>query len=59
MDKIKEFAELFLPERILEYFDYEDYTKENKVENVYGEVTIILTRKTEFPSFRLIIQSQV
>jgi len=31
MEKIKELAELMLPEGILEYFDYEGYTKENKV----------------------------
>jgi hypothetical protein len=45
MDKTQELAELLLPEGILEYFDYEGYTKEKKVENTYGEVTIILVEK--------------
>lgn len=49
MDKINELAELFLPEGILEYFDYEGYTKENKVENAYVEVTIILVEKNTVP----------
>lgn len=49
MEKIKELAELFLPEGILEYFDYEGYTKENKVENAYGVVTIILVEKNIVP----------
>ena len=43
MEKIKELAELFLPEGILEYFDYEGYTNENKV------VTIILVEKNTVP----------
>ncbi len=42
MEKIKELAELLLPDGILEYFDYEGYTKENKVENGYGEVTYLI-----------------
>ena len=49
MDKIQELAELLLPEGILEYFDYEGYTKEKKVENTYGEVTIILVEKNVLP----------
>lgn len=49
MEKIQELAELLLPEGILEYFDYEGYTKENKVENAYGEVTIILVEKNTVP----------
>jgi hypothetical protein len=43
MEKITELAALFLPEGILEYFDYEGYTKENK------EVTIILVEKNTVP----------
>lgn len=49
MDKIQELAELLLPEGILEYFAYEGYTKEKKVENTYGEVTIILVEKNVVP----------
>lgn len=49
MEKITELAALFLPDGILEYFDYEGYTKEKKVENTYGEVTIILVEKNVVP----------
>jgi len=50
MEKIKELAELLLPEGILEYFDYEGYTKDNKDKNGYGEVTIMLVEKNTVPS---------
>ena len=50
MGKIKELAELLLPEGILEYFDYEGYTKDNKDKNGYGEVTIMLVEKNTVPS---------
>ena len=49
MEKITELAALLLPDGILEYFDYESYTKENEVENAYGEVTIILVEKNTVP----------
>jgi len=49
MNKIQELAELLLPEGILEYFDYEGCSKEKKVENTYGEVTIILVEKNVLP----------
>ena len=43
MEKLKELAELLLPEGILEYFDYESYIKENK------EITITLVEKNVVP----------
>lgn len=49
MEKLQELVGLFLPEGILEYFEYEGYTKENKVGNAYGEVTIKLVEKNTVP----------
>lgn len=47
MEKLKELAELLLPEGILEYFDYEGYKKEN------AEVTISLAEKNTAPRLPL------
>ena len=50
MDKIKEIAELILPEGILEYFDYAGYGKKSREEvKPYGEFTIILEEKNVVP----------
>jgi hypothetical protein len=50
MEKIKELVELFLPEGILEYFDYVGYERKSKEESKpYGEVTIILVEKNTVP----------
>ena len=50
MDKIKEIAELILPEGILEYFDYTGYEKKSREEvKPYGEFTIILEEKNVVP----------
>lgn len=50
MDKIKELAELFLPEGILEHFEYAGYERKSKEEiKPYGEITIILEEKNVVP----------
>ena len=50
MEKIKELAELFLPEGILEYFEYSGYERKSKAEvKPYGEITIILEEKNVVP----------
>jgi hypothetical protein len=50
MDKIKELAELFLPEGILEYFEYSGYARRSREEvKPYGEITIILVEKNTVP----------
>jgi len=50
MEKIKELAELFLPEGILEYFEYAGYELKSKEETKpYGEITIILVEKNTVP----------
>jgi hypothetical protein len=50
MEKIKELAELLLPEGILEYFEYSGYERKSKEESKpYGEVTIILVEKNTVP----------
>lgn len=50
MEKIQELAELFLPEGILEYFEYSGYERKSKEESKpYGEVTIILEEKNVVP----------
>lgn len=50
MEKIKELAELFLPEGILEYFEYAGYERKSKEETKpYGEITIILVEKNTVP----------
>ena len=50
MEKIKELAALFLPEGILEYFEYSGYERKSKEESKpYGEVTIILVEKNKVP----------
>jgi len=50
MEKIQELAELFLPEGILEYFEYTGYERKSKEESKpYGEVTIILVEKNTVP----------
>jgi len=43
MEKIQELAELFLPEGILEYYEYTGYKKENE------EITITLVEKNTVP----------
>ena len=49
MEKLKELAELLLPAGLLEYFDYEGYTKKQRDEKSYGEVTITLVEKNIAP----------
>ena len=50
MDKIKEIAELFLPEGILEYFEFTGYERKSREEvKPYGEITIILEEKNVVP----------
>lgn len=50
MEKIKELAALFLPEGILEYFEYAGYERKSKEESKpYGEITIILEEKNVVP----------
>jgi hypothetical protein len=50
MEKIKELAELLLPEGILEYFEYAGYERKSKEETKpYGEITIILVEKNTVP----------
>lgn len=50
MEKIFELIELFLPEGILEYFEYEGYERKSKEESKpYGELTIILVEKNVVP----------
>jgi hypothetical protein len=49
MDKIIELAGLFLPEGILEYFEYEGYRIQKKTDSPYDEVTIILVEKNIVP----------
>lgn len=43
MEKIRELAELLLPEKVLEYFEYDGYKKEKE------EVTITLVEKNQVP----------
>ena len=51
MDKIKGLAELFLPEGILEYYEYIGYERKSKEESKpYGELTIILEEKNVVPT---------
>lgn len=49
MEKIEELVELFLPEGILEYFEYAGYEKKNRVGDNRGEVTIKLVEKNIVP----------
>ena len=50
MDKIKEIAELILPEGIMEYFEYTGYERKSREEvKPYGEITIILEEKNVVP----------
>lgn len=50
MDKLQGLAELFLPEGILEYFEYAGYERKSKEESKpYGEITIILEEKNVVP----------
>jgi hypothetical protein len=50
MDKIKELIEIFLPEGIMEYFDYMGYERKSREEvKPYGEFTIILEEKNVVP----------
>jgi len=49
MEKIKELAELLLPEGILEHFEYEGYKIEDKSGCPYGQVTIILVERNRVP----------
>lgn len=50
MDKIKELIEIFLPEGIMEYFEYTGYERKSREEvKPYGEITIILEEKNVVP----------
>lgn len=50
MDKLEGLAELFLPEGILEHFEYAGYERKSKAEvKPYGEITIILEEKNVVP----------
>ena len=50
MDKIKELIEIFLPEGIMEYFEYTGYARKSREEvKPYGEITIILEEKNVVP----------
>jgi hypothetical protein len=49
MDKIRELTSLFLPEGILEYFEYEGYRIQKKTDGSYDEMTIILVEKNIAP----------
>lgn len=50
MEKIIELLDLFLPEGILEYFEYAGYERKSKEElKPYGEITIILEEKNVVP----------
>lgn len=49
MEKLTELAELFLPEGVLEYFEYSGYKFEEKAGCPYGQVTIILVEKNTVP----------
>lgn len=50
MNKLQGLAELFLPEGILEYFEYAGYERKSKEESKpYGEITIILEEKNVVP----------
>ena len=50
MDKLQELVEIFLPEGILEYFEYAGYERKSKEESKpYGELTIILVEKNVVP----------
>jgi hypothetical protein len=59
MEKIKELAELMLPEGILEYFEYSGYERKSKEEvEPYGEVTIILEEKNVVPKLPKIYEDK-
>lgn len=48
--KIEELFEVFLPEGILEYFEYVGYERKSREEvKPYGEITIILEEKNTLP----------
>jgi len=50
MDKIRELIEIFLPEGIMEYFEYTGYARKSREEvKPYGEITIILEEKNVVP----------
>jgi hypothetical protein len=50
MNKLEGLAELFLPEGILEYYEYAGYERKSKEESKpYGEITIILEEKNVVP----------
>lgn len=50
MEKIVELLDVFLPEGILEYFEYEGYERKSKsASSPYGELTIILAEKNVAP----------
>lgn len=50
MDKIKELIEIFMPEGIMEYFEYTGYERKSREEvKPYGEITIILEEKNVVP----------
>ena len=50
MEKIKELIEIFLPEGIMEYFEYTGYERKSREEvKPYGEITIILEEKNVVP----------
>ena len=50
MEKIEELIGLFLPEGILEYYEYAGYERKSREEvKPYGEITIILEEKNVVP----------